>query len=84
MAVEFRNVHCPPLDGFSASAPDSCVIGVIGERGSGKGALLKLAAGVETCEVGEVIAPGTRRYIGPSTSSGYPWTGYKLSGYTLR
>jgi lipopolysaccharide transport system ATP-binding protein len=65
MAVEFRNVHCPPLDGFTASAPDSCVIGVIGERGAGKGALLKLAAGLQTCEVGEVIAPGTRRYIGP-------------------
>ncbi|MGA2183472.1 MAG: Wzt carbohydrate-binding domain-containing protein [Bryobacteraceae bacterium] len=65
MAVEFRNVHCPPLDGFSASAPDGCVIGIIGERGSGKGALLKLAAGLQSCEVGEVIAPGTRRYIGP-------------------
>ena len=65
MAVEFRNVHCPPLDGFSASAPDACVIGVIGERGSGKGALLKLAAGVQECEVGEVLAQGTRRYIGP-------------------
>jgi len=65
MAVEFRNVHCPPLDGFSASAPDGCVIGIIGERGSGKGALLKLAAGLQTCEVGDVIAPGTRRYIGP-------------------
>jgi len=65
MAVEFRNVHCPPLDGFSASAPDACVIGIIGERGSGKGALLKLAAGLQACEVGDVIAPGTRRYIGP-------------------
>jgi lipopolysaccharide transport system ATP-binding protein len=65
MAVEFRNVHCPPLDGFSASAPDACVIGIIGERGSGKGALLKLAAGLQASEVGDVIAPGTRRYIGP-------------------
>ncbi len=65
MAVEFRNVHCPPLDGFSASAPDGCVIGIVGERGSGKGALLKLAAGLQNCEVGEVVAPGTRRYIGP-------------------
>jgi len=65
MAVEFRNVHCPPLDGFSASAPDGCVIGIVGERGSGKGVLLKLAAGLQACEVGEVIAPGTRRYIGP-------------------
>jgi lipopolysaccharide transport system ATP-binding protein len=53
------------LDGFSAAAPDGCVIGIIGERGSGKSALLKLAAGLQSCEVGEVIAPGTRRYIGP-------------------
>jgi len=65
MAVEFRNVHCPPLDGFTASAPDGCVIGIVGERVSGKSALLKLAAGLETCQVGEVIAPGTLRYIGP-------------------
>jgi ABC-type Mn2+/Zn2+ transport system ATPase subunit len=65
MAVEFRNVHCPPLDGFTASAPDGCVIGIVGERGSGKGVLLKLAAGLQSCEVGEVVAPGTRRYIGP-------------------
>jgi len=65
MAVEFRNVHCPPLVGFSAVARDGCVIGVIGERGSGKSMLLKLAAGLQSCEVGEVIAGGTRRYIGP-------------------
>ena len=65
MAVEFRNVHCPPLDGFTASAPDGCVIGIIGERGSGKGVLLKLAAGLQSCEVGEVVASGTKRYIGP-------------------
>jgi len=65
MAIEFRNVHCPPLDGFSAAAPDGCVIGVIGERGSGKSMLLKLAAGLQDCEVGEVIVGGTRRYIGP-------------------
>jgi ABC-type Mn2+/Zn2+ transport system ATPase subunit len=65
MAVEFRNVHCPPLDGFTASAPDGCIIGIVGERGSGKGALLKLAAGLQSCEVGEVVASGTRRYIGP-------------------
>ncbi|MGA3025520.1 MAG: Wzt carbohydrate-binding domain-containing protein [Bryobacteraceae bacterium] len=64
MAVEFRNVHCPPLDGFTASAPDGCVIGIVGERGSGKGVLLKLAAGLQNCEVGEVIAPGTLRFIG--------------------
>ena len=65
MAIEFRNVHCPPLDGFSGAAPDGCVVGVIGERGSGKSMLLKLAAGLQSCEVGEVIAGGTRRYIGP-------------------
>ena len=65
MAVEFRNVHCPPLDGFTASAPEGCVIGIIGERGSGKGVLLKLAVGLLNCEVGKVVAPGTRRYVGP-------------------
>ncbi len=66
MAVEFRNVHCPPLDDFSAAAPDACVIGIVGERGSGKSMVLKLAAGMGACNVGEVVSEGTRRYIGPN------------------
>jgi len=65
MAIEFRDVHYQPLSGFSAVAPDGCVIGIIGERGSGKGALLKLAAGLQSCDSGAIVASGTRRYIGP-------------------
>ena len=42
------------------------MIGVIGEKGSGKAALLRLAAGEAKPEAGEVIASGEqRRYLGP-------------------
>lgn len=30
MAIEFRQVNFPPLAGFSAAAPDGCLVGVIG------------------------------------------------------
>jgi len=41
------------------------VIGIIGEKGAGKGALLRLASGAVPPEAGEVIAPAERRYLGP-------------------
>ncbi|HTR39884.1 MAG TPA: Wzt carbohydrate-binding domain-containing protein [Bryobacteraceae bacterium] len=66
MAIEFRGVRFPPLDDLTVSAPDGAVIGVIGEKGAGKNALLRLAAGTAQPEAGDVIAKGERRYIGPS------------------
>jgi len=66
MAIEFRNVDHPPLRNLTASAPNNAVIGVIGEKGAGKSALLRLAAGLEQPLTGEVICEGTRRYFGPS------------------
>ena len=64
MAIEFRGVRFPPLHDLTVSAPSGAVIGIIGEKGAGKGALLRLAAGTVQPESGEVIAPGERRYLG--------------------
>ncbi len=63
MAIEFRGVCFPPLRDLTVSAPSGAVIGIIGEKGAGKGALLRLAAGTVKPESGEVIAPGERRYL---------------------
>jgi ABC-type methionine transport system ATPase subunit len=65
MAIEFRAVRFPPLRDLTVSGPSGAVIGVIGEKGAGKGALLRLASGVAKPEAGEVIAQGERRYVGP-------------------
>ena len=63
MGIEFRNVSLPPLDGLNIFAPDGAVIGVIGEKGSGDSAMLRLAAGLETPASGEVLSSGTCRYL---------------------
>jgi lipopolysaccharide transport system ATP-binding protein len=65
MAIEFRGVRFPPLRDLTVSAPGGAVIGIVGEKGAGKGALLRLAAGAANPEAGEVSAAGERRYIGP-------------------
>ncbi len=65
MAIEFRGVRFPPLRDLTVSAPSGSVIGIIGEKGSGKAALLRLATGAAQAEAGEVIATGERRYLGP-------------------
>ena len=65
MAIEFRGVRFPPLRELTVSAPSGAVIGVVGEKGAGKGALLRLASGAAQPEAGEVIAPAERRYLGP-------------------
>lgn len=64
--IEFHNVNCPPLNDFSAVAPDGAVIGILGEKGCGKTVLLKLAAGVQTTDSGQVTAGRMRRYLGPA------------------
>jgi ABC-type thiamine transport system ATPase subunit len=65
MAIEFRGVRYPPLRDLTVSAPSGAVIGVVGEKGAGKAALLQLASGAAKPEAGEVIAGGERRYLGP-------------------
>lgn len=66
MAIEFCQVSFPPLEEFSAAAPDGAVIGIIGEEGAGKRALLRLAAGLERPLAGEVRVRGARRLLGPA------------------
>jgi len=59
-------VTLPPLQAFTASAPNSALIGIIGEKGSGKRALLKAAAGMEAPASGSVTAGKNRRYLYPA------------------
>jgi lipopolysaccharide transport system ATP-binding protein len=66
MAIAFRRVSHPPLDELSVSAPEGAVIGIIGEDYSGKGVLLKLAAGLEAPAAGEVSTRGSCRLLGPA------------------
>lgn len=65
MAIVFRQVHCPPLTGLDASAPDGAVIGIVGENGSGKSTLLRVAAGLAKPASGAVEAAAPRRFLGP-------------------
>jgi lipopolysaccharide transport system ATP-binding protein len=65
MALAFRSVSSAPLDRLDAAAPDAAVIGIIGENGSGKGRLLRLAAGIEKPSSGSVERSGAARLLGP-------------------
>jgi len=65
MAIVFRQVVCPPLAGLDAVAPDGAVIGIVGEDGSGKSCLVRLAAGLEKPVSGVVEAGEPRRLLGP-------------------
>jgi lipopolysaccharide transport system ATP-binding protein len=65
MALAFRRVTCAPLREFEAAAPDGVVVGIIGENGSGKTRLLRLAAGLDRPESGVVEAGGPARLLGP-------------------
>ncbi|HEV2689316.1 MAG TPA: Wzt carbohydrate-binding domain-containing protein [Bryobacteraceae bacterium] len=66
MAIEFRGIEHPPLHDLTVAAPNGAVIGVIGEKGAGKHALMQLAAGLEKPKAGEVLFEGTRRHLGLS------------------
>jgi lipopolysaccharide transport system ATP-binding protein len=66
MAVLFRDVVCPPLRAFTASAPSGVLIGIIGTDGAGKGTLLRLASGELGPQSGRIDAPQPARLIGPS------------------
>src|SRR6266498_3883849 len=63
MAIHFRGVANPPLNQFSAYAPAAAAIGIIGLAGSGKGGLLRLAAGLDQPSAGSVEGPSRRRLI---------------------
>ena len=65
MAIAFRRVTSAPLENFEAAAPDGVVIGVMGENGSGKSRLLRLAAGVEMPVSGRAQASACGRWLGP-------------------
>jgi ABC-type branched-subunit amino acid transport system ATPase component len=72
MAIAFRRVTCAPLREFDAAAPDGVVIGIIGETGSGKSRLLRLAAGLERPESGVVEAPSGGKLLGPDDALDLP------------
>jgi ABC-type sulfate/molybdate transport systems ATPase subunit len=65
MPLFFRQVYAPPLTAFEATAPEGCIIGLIGEDGSGKTRLLRLAAGIDQPESGAIEGPRPGRLLGP-------------------
>src|SRR5438094_7224803 len=65
MALAFRGVGSAPLQNFDAAAPDGVVVGIIGDNGSGKSQLLRLAAGLEQPSTGSVKASGETKLLGP-------------------
>src|SRR5580658_5612205 len=65
MAIAFHHAACPPLIDIDAIAPDGALIGVVGENGSGKTRLLRLAAGIERPVSGAVESSGLARLLGP-------------------
>jgi len=65
MAIAFRHAAFPPLIDIDAVAPDGAVIGIIGENGSGKSRLLRLAAGLDRPVSGSVECSGAARLLGP-------------------
>ncbi len=54
-----------PVQDFDAAAPDGVTIGIVGDDGSGKSKLLRLAAGLEKPASGAVEASGAARLLGP-------------------
>src|SRR2546427_5060262 len=83
MAVEFRQVTCPPLTAFEAVAPDGAVIGIIGEDDAGGSTLLRLAAGLETPQGGAVAVGTKRRLIGPTEPPNLAAVDTPLLAYTF-
>jgi lipopolysaccharide transport system ATP-binding protein len=63
MPLAFRHVTAEPLRNFDADVPEGVVIGVVGENGSGKGRLLRLAAGLEVPASGTVERSGAEPVV---------------------
>lgn len=83
MAIVFRQVVCAPLEGLDATAPGGAVIGIIGEDGSGKGRLLRLAAGLAKATAGAVEAGEPRRLLGPGDALDFSPVAVLAMEYTL-
>jgi lipopolysaccharide transport system ATP-binding protein len=83
MAIAFKKVTLGSLQAFTASAPNSALIGVIGENGSGTRAVLRLAAGLDTPSSGSVSAGKTRRFLGPSDELNFDLADTLLLEHTL-
>ena len=81
--IVFRQVALPPLADFNAAAPDSAVIGIIGENRSGKSALLRLAAGLDRPAQGTVEAPDSRRLLAPGDALNFAPAAVLLLDQTL-
>lgn len=62
MPIEFRNAGLGDLDGFTATAPDAAIIGVIGTKGSGLNEFLELAGGAAQPESGSISGGDKRIY----------------------
>jgi lipopolysaccharide transport system ATP-binding protein len=65
MALAFKDVSGAPIQNLDAAAPDGVVIGIIGDNGSGKSQLLRLAAGVQDPSTGSVVTSGDAKLLGP-------------------
>jgi len=63
MPLAFRHVSRDPLRDFDATVPDGVVIGIVGENGSGKGPLLRLAAGIEIPASGSIERSGAEPVV---------------------
>ena len=83
MALVFRRVSGSPLRDFDAAAPDGAVIGIVGEDGSGKSRLLRLAAGIERPDSGSVEPSGTVRLLGPDDALDPPSAAVVLIHHTF-
>jgi lipopolysaccharide transport system ATP-binding protein len=65
MAIAFKKVTLPPLQSFTANAPDRAIIGLVGDEDSGKSSLLRIAVGTQKPISGSVSAGKNRRLVGP-------------------
>jgi ABC-type sulfate/molybdate transport systems ATPase subunit len=83
MALAFRRASCAPLDNFDAAAPDGVLIGIIGEAGSGKRRLLRLAAGLDQPVSGSVEISGPARLLGPGEALNFAPTAVLLLDQTF-
>jgi len=83
MAIVFRQVVCPPLAGLDATAPDGAVIGIVGENGSGKSNLLRVAAGLMEPVSGAVEAGEERRLLGPDDALDFSTVAVLAMEHTL-
>jgi ABC-type methionine transport system ATPase subunit len=83
MAIEFRGVDFAPLRQVTVSAPESAVIGIVGEKGSGKTALLRLASGLDQPAAGSVECEVPRHYLGWCDEVELPGSGLVCLDQTL-